>query len=58
MGEKNFITGDMGGTTWDASLVKNGEVSLKAGDWLNDDRLEIKVADVVSIGAGGGSIDG
>ena len=46
----------MGGTTWDASLVKNGQVSLKTGDWLKDDRLEIKVADVISIGAGGGSI--
>jgi N-methylhydantoinase A len=54
--EPNFLTGDMGGTTWDASLVKNGQVSLKAGTWLGDDRLGIKVADVISIGAGGGSI--
>jgi N-methylhydantoinase A len=54
--ESNFLTGDMGGTTWDASLVKNGQVSLKAGTWLGDDRLGIKVADVISIGAGGGSI--
>ena len=56
MGEPNFLTGDMGGTTWDAAVVKNGLVSLKNGDWLKDDRLGIKVADVVSIGAGGGSI--
>ena len=56
IGEPNFLTGDMGGTTWDASLVKNGQVSLKAGEWLKDDRLGIKVADVESIGAGGGSI--
>ena len=54
--EPNFITGDMGGTTWDASLVRDGTVSLKTGEWLKDDRMEIKVADVVSIGAGGGSI--
>jgi N-methylhydantoinase A len=54
--ESNFLTGDMGGTTWDASLVKSGQVSLKAGTWLGDDRLGIKVADVISIGAGGGSI--
>jgi N-methylhydantoinase A len=56
IGEPNFLTGDMGGTTWDAAVVKNGQVSLKNGDWLQDDRLGIKVADVVSIGAGGGSI--
>jgi N-methylhydantoinase A len=54
--EDNFLIGDMGGTTWDTSLVKNKQVSLKIGDWLGDDRLGIKVADVVSIGAGGGSI--
>ena len=54
--EGNFLIGDMGGTTWDASVVRKGQVSLKAGDWLGDDRLGIKVADVVSIGAGGGSI--
>jgi N-methylhydantoinase A len=56
IGEDNFLIGDMGGTTWDASLVKDRQVSLKVGDWLGDDRLGIKVADVVSIGAGGGSI--
>ena len=56
IGEPHFLTGDMGGTTWDASLIKNGQISVKAGYWLNDDRLGIKVADVTSIGAGGGSI--
>jgi len=56
IGEDNFIIGDMGGTTWDASLVKDRKVSLKVGEWLGDDRLGIKVADVVSVGAGGGSI--
>jgi len=54
--ERNFLIGDMGGTTWDASLVKDGQVSLKIGEWIGDDRLGIKVADVTSIGAGGGSI--
>jgi N-methylhydantoinase A len=44
MGEPNMITADMGGTTLDAALVKN------------DDKVGIKVADVSSIGAGGGSI--
>ena len=56
IGEDNFIIGDMGGTTWDASVVKDRKVSLKVGEWLGDDRLGIKVADVISVGAGGGSI--
>jgi len=56
IGEQNFLIGDMGGTTWDASVIRNLKVSLKSGEWLNDDRLGIKVADVISIGAGGGSI--
>ena len=56
IGEENFLIGDMGGTTWDASLVKDKKVSLKVGEWLGDDRIGIKVADVISVGAGGGSI--
>jgi len=56
IGESSFITGDMGGTTFDASVVRKGEVSLTAGEWLGDEMLGIKVVDVKSVGAGGGSI--
>lgn len=54
--EKNFLIGDMGGTTWDASMVSNGEVSLATNTWLEEDLCGIKMAEVLSIGAGGGSI--
>jgi N-methylhydantoinase A/oxoprolinase/acetone carboxylase beta subunit/N-methylhydantoinase B/oxoprolinase/acetone carboxylase alpha subunit len=54
--EPNMVTADMGGTTLDAALIKNGEVVLKSGRWFDDDKIGIKVADVGSIGAGGGSI--
>jgi N-methylhydantoinase A len=54
--DSNIITADMGGTTLDAALIKNGEVVLTAGRWVGDDRIGIKIADVSSIGAGGGSI--
>lgn len=54
--EKNYLIGDMGGTTWDASLVYKGEVSLSSSTWLEDDKIGIKMAEVLSIGAGGGSI--
>jgi N-methylhydantoinase A len=56
IGESNIITADMGGTTLDSGLLHKGTVSLKSGMWLDDDRLGIKVVEVSSIGAGGGSI--
>jgi N-methylhydantoinase A len=56
IGEENFITADMGGTTLDSGLLSHGSVSLKSGMWLNDDRLGLKVVEISSIGAGGGSI--
>jgi len=56
IGKKNFITADMGGTTFDSALVINNQVVLTPGMWLGDDRLGFKVVEVSSIGAGGGSI--
>ena len=56
LGESNFLCGDMGGTTFDGSVIHDGEVSLTAGYWLGEERVGIKAVDVVSIGAGGGSI--
>lgn len=56
IGEDNIITADMGGTTLDSGLLSKGTVTLKSGMWLDDDRLGIKVVEVSSIGAGGGSI--
>jgi len=53
---KNFITADMGGTTLDSAMVINNQVALAPGMWLGDDRLGLKVVEVSSIGAGGGSI--
>ena len=56
MGEHHIVTADMGGTTLDSGMLSDGVVTLKSGMWLNDDRLGIKVVEVSSIGAGGGSI--
>jgi N-methylhydantoinase A len=56
IGESNIITADMGGTTLDVALVREGEVPLVDGRWFGDDRVGIKVVDVSSIGAGGGSV--
>jgi N-methylhydantoinase A len=51
-----MVTADMGGTTLDVALINHGEVVLTAGRWFGDDKVGIKVADVSSIGAGGGSM--
>jgi N-methylhydantoinase A len=56
LGEPNVITVDMGGTTLDASLIKDGTVPLATGKWLGEEMLGIKVVDINSVGAGGGSI--
>jgi len=56
IGEPNLIAVDMGGTTLDASLIKDSEVALATGKWLGDEILGVKIVDVSSIGAGGGSI--
>ncbi len=56
IGKENLITADMGGTTFDSALVIDSGAVLTPGMWLGDDRLGLKVVEVSSIGAGGGSI--
>jgi N-methylhydantoinase A len=56
LGHRNVITADMGGTTFDVSVIADGEPSRR--DSLIVDRYEmyLPVIDVEVIGAGGGSI--
>jgi len=54
--EKNLITGDMGGTSFDMSVIKEGQVGMTLGRWLEDDWVGIEMVDVDCIGAGGGSL--
>ena len=53
---KNIISVDMGGTSFEAALVRNGEILLTTETWISDQRLAVKLVDVHSIGAGGGSV--
>jgi N-methylhydantoinase A len=46
----------MGGTSFDASLVRNGQVELKAEGEIARLRIALPMLDIVTIGAGGGSI--
>ena len=52
----NIISVDMGGTSFEVALIRNGETLLTTETWLSGQRLAVKLVDVHSIGAGGGSI--
>jgi N-methylhydantoinase A len=56
-GFDNVITGDLGGTSFDVSLIANGEASLAAQTTI-DFGLVIRtpMIEITTIGAGGGSI--
>jgi N-methylhydantoinase A len=52
----NLLSVDMGGTSFDLCLVKDGEVPTTTEAWVGEERVAIKMVDVSSVGAGGGSI--
>jgi N-methylhydantoinase A len=53
---RSLITADVGGTTFDTSLVLDGQPRLKYEGIIGDLPLQTTWVDVRSIGAGGGSI--
>ena len=55
-GQSSFITVDMGGTSFDATLVRNGEPSVTTSGTVNHYALALPSMDIKTIGAGGGSI--
>lgn len=55
-GRDNLITLDMGGTTNDVALVKNGKPHLSLEGQIGQYPLRQAMLDVITIGAGGGSI--
>ena len=46
----------MGGTSFEAALIRSGEILLTSDTWISEQRIAAKVVDVHSIGAGGGSV--
>ena len=54
--ERDVVVGDMGGTSFDVSALRNHQVIIAPDSKINDDLLGIPKVDVRSIGAGGGSI--
>jgi len=55
-GYEDCITVDMGGTSFDASLVKNRTPIVTTSGEINRLKLALPMLNVVTIGAGGGSI--
>lgn len=55
-GKDHLISIDMGGTSLDVSLISRGETPMTTENWIGDERVAIKMVDVQSAGAGGGSI--
>ncbi|TMK55076.1 MAG: hydantoinase/oxoprolinase family protein [Actinobacteria bacterium] len=56
-GVKDFISVDMGGTSYDVCLIRDGQPTIKSfWNWVHRYLIALPMVDVVSIGAGGGSI--
>lgn len=55
-GLKNIITTDVGGTSFDVSLIVEGEMMLSSSPVFSQYTILTPVIDIVSLGAGGGSI--
>lgn len=56
LGAANVIPFDMGGTSTEISLITDGEVALTSERGLAGERIALRSYDILSIGAGGGSI--
>jgi N-methylhydantoinase A len=53
---ENIITIDVGGTSADVSLVRDGDPTLTTDGTIGDFPLQLPIIDIHTIGAGGGSI--
>ena len=56
LGEESLLSVDVGGTSFDVCMVNHGDIPTTTEHWDCDQRIAIKMVDIASIGAGGGSI--
>ncbi len=56
VGQPNLLSIDMGGTSLDVCLIHGGEIPTTTESWVGEERVAIKMVDIHSAGAGGGSI--
>jgi N-methylhydantoinase A len=55
-GAHDILSVDMGGTSFDICMVRDGQIPTTTEAWVQDERVAIKMVDIQSGGAGGGSI--
>jgi N-methylhydantoinase A len=55
-GKKNLLSMDMGGTSFDICVIKDGEIPTTIDSWVGEHRVAIKMVEVPTVGAGGGSL--
>ena len=56
MGVKGVLLGDMGGTSFDTGIIVDNEIHIDKNLELGPFQTGVNIVDVVSVGAGGGSI--
>jgi N-methylhydantoinase A len=56
IGSTDLLSVDMGGTSFDICMVRGREIPTTSDGWVQDERVAIKMVDIQSGGAGGGSI--
>jgi N-methylhydantoinase A len=54
--EPNLIVADMGGTSFDVTLVQNGQIALVSEGEIAGYKVSLPMIDIHTVGAGGGSI--
>lgn len=55
-GYRDVLEVDMGGTSFEVCVLRDGTVPTTKEAWIGEERIGTKIVDVGSIGAGGGSI--
>ncbi|WP_254536455.1 hydantoinase/oxoprolinase family protein [Halomarina litorea] len=55
-GDDGLVTFDMGGTSSDVGLVRDGEVEYTTEGRVGDHPVRVPMVDVTTVGAGGGSV--
>ncbi|MBP0618104.1 hydantoinase/oxoprolinase family protein [Jiella mangrovi] len=55
-GYRNVVTIDMGGTSFDVGLIRNGEILTRYESEIEGFPLRVPMFDIITLGAGGGSI--
>ena len=58
MGQSTVLLGDMGGTSFDTGIIRDNAIHIEKNVDLGPFPTGVNLVDVISVGAGGGSIAG